>query len=103
MEREAEFTTVLRPDLAIPHIVIEGENIIHVLLTRCKEGIYFSELAPRVSAVFTLVGTRDQRNFHLYILSSIAKAVQQTRFQDRWHKAKNDTELRNLILTGINV
>jgi len=97
MEREQEVSTTLRPDLAIPHIIIEGQNIFHILLARSKEGIYFSELAPKVSAVFVLVGTRDQRNYHLYILSAIAEAVQQTKFQERWRKAKNETTLRNLV------
>jgi Trk K+ transport system NAD-binding subunit/mannitol/fructose-specific phosphotransferase system IIA component (Ntr-type) len=102
LERERELTTVLRPDLAIPHIIIEGENTVRMILTRSREGVYFSELAPRVNAVFTLIGTRDQRNFHLYILSAIAKAVQQPRFQEYWLKAKNDTALRNLVGTGIS-
>ena len=97
MEREKELSTALRPDLAIPHIIIEGRNTFHILLARSKEGIYFSELAPKVSAVFVLVGTRDQRSYHLYILSAIAEAAQQIQFQERWRKAKNDTTLRNLV------
>ena len=99
MEREKESSTALRPDLAIPHIIIEGQNTFHILLVRSKEGIYFSELAPKVSAVFVLVGTRDQRDYHLYILSAIAEAVQQPQFQERWLKAKNNTTLRNLLRT----
>ena len=99
MEREKQVSTALRPDLAVPHIIIEGQNTFHILLVRSKEGIYFSELAPKVSAVFVLAGTRDQRNYHLYILSAIAEAVQQTQFQERWRKAKNDTALRNLVRT----
>ena len=103
MEREKEVSTALRPDLAIPHIIIEGRNTLHILLARNREGIYFSELAPKVSAVFVLVGTMDQRNYHLYILSAIAEAVQQTQFQERWRKAKNDTTLRNLVRTHKSV
>jgi Trk K+ transport system NAD-binding subunit/Kef-type K+ transport system membrane component KefB/mannitol/fructose-specific phosphotransferase system IIA component (Ntr-type) len=103
MEREKELSTALRPDLAIPHIIIEGQNTFRILMARSKEGIYFSELAPKVSAVFVLVGTRDQRNFHLYALSVIAEAVQQIQFQECWRKAKNDTTLRNLSRTHIGI
>ena len=48
MEREKESSTALRPDLAIPHIIIEGRETFCMLLARCRQGIYFSELAPSV-------------------------------------------------------
>ncbi|MEJ2638014.1 MAG: cation:proton antiporter [Desulfosarcinaceae bacterium] len=96
MEREEESSTVLRPDLAIPHIIIDGRNTFHILLARCREGIYFSELAPQVRAVYVLAGTRDQRDFHLYALSVIARTVQRSRFQERWLKTNNAASLRYL-------
>jgi Kef-type K+ transport system membrane component KefB/Trk K+ transport system NAD-binding subunit/mannitol/fructose-specific phosphotransferase system IIA component (Ntr-type) len=96
MEREKESSTALRPDLAIPHIIIDGRNTFHILLARCRAGIYFSELAPQVRAVFVLAGTRDQRDYHLYVLSAIAKAVQHTRFLENWLRARNTTSLRHL-------
>ena len=96
MEREKDLSTALRPDLAIPHIIIDGQNTFRMLLARSKPGIYFSDLAPKVHAVFVLMGTRDQRNHHLYVLSAIAEIVQQTQFQERWMKAKNETTLRNI-------
>jgi Trk K+ transport system NAD-binding subunit/Kef-type K+ transport system membrane component KefB/mannitol/fructose-specific phosphotransferase system IIA component (Ntr-type) len=99
MEREKESSTAFRPDLAIPHIIIDGQNMFHLLLARCKEGIFYSELAPKVRAVFLLVGTSDQRDFHLYALASIAEVVQQTYFHERWLKAKNKTALRNMAKT----
>ena len=40
------------------------------------KGINFSEKAPMVNAVFVLVGTKDERNFHLRALSTIAGIVQ---------------------------
>ena len=97
MEREKESSTALRPDLAIPHIIIDGENSFHILLARCKKGIHFSELAPAVQAVFVLVGTRDQRDYHLFALSAIAEMVQMSQFREKWLNAKNKTTLRNII------
>lgn len=99
MDREKQVSTALRPDLAIPHIIIEGRDTFRILLARSKAGIYFSELAPKVQAVFVLVGTRDQRNYHLYALSAIAEIVQLTQFQERWMKAKNETTLRHIART----
>ncbi len=97
VERETESSTALRPDLAIPHIIIDGAGAFHILLARCKAGIYFSELAPRVTAVVVLAGTRDQRNQHLFALSTIAKQVQQPQFQERWLRARNIWALRNIV------
>jgi Trk K+ transport system NAD-binding subunit/mannitol/fructose-specific phosphotransferase system IIA component (Ntr-type)/Kef-type K+ transport system membrane component KefB len=95
MEREKESSTAIRPDLAIPHIIIEGEDTFLILLARCKNGIYFSELAPKVQAVFVLAGTRDHRDYHLHALSAIAEIVQQVHFQEKWLKANNEKALRN--------
>lgn len=100
MEREKESSTAFRPDLAIPHIIIEGENSFHILLARCREGIYYSDLAPKVQAVFFLAGTSDQRDFHLFALASIAKVVQQSYFSEKWLKAGNEASLRNMAKTG---
>ncbi len=97
MEREKESSTAFRPDLAIPHIIVEGKDVLRMLMARSKQGIHFSELAPSVHAVFVLIGARDRRNDHLYALSAIAEAVQQTRFQERWLHARNETTLRNVL------
>jgi len=100
LDREKESSTAIRKDLAIPHIIINGEHTFSILLARCKEGIIFSESSPKVQAVFVIVGTRDKRNFHLRTLSSIAQIVQDPNFERRWLKAKNKEALRDIILLG---
>jgi len=96
--REAESSTVLRPGLAIPHIVIEGEKTFDILLARSQEGIVFSEDAPRVHLAFVLVGTRDERNFHLRALSAIAQIVQSHGFDKKWMRARGEQGLRDVVL-----
>jgi basic amino acid/polyamine antiporter, APA family len=100
VEREAESSTALNPSIAIPHIIIEGERQFEILLARCKEGVRFSETAPHVTAVFVLIGTRDERNTHLQALASIAQIVQESNFEKNWMKSKNKEALRDLILLG---
>jgi APA family basic amino acid/polyamine antiporter len=100
INREKENTTVLNPDLAVPHIVIEGEHKFDILLARCKQGIVFSDKTPKVHSVFVLVGTRDERNFHLRALASIAQIVQEFSFERKWMKAKNKEVLRDIVLLG---
>ena len=99
LEREKESSTVLSSYLAIPHIVIEGENTFDILLARCKRGINFPQ-GLKVFAVFVLVGTKDERNFHLYALSAIAQIVSNPHFEKRWMQAKDKEALRDIILLG---
>jgi APA family basic amino acid/polyamine antiporter len=96
--REEETSTVLSPRLAVPHVVVAGEEKFEMLIARAKKGIYFSLDAPAVTTVFVLVGTRDERNFHLRALSAIAQIVQGKKFTERWDAAKNEQGLRDVIL-----
>ena len=98
VQREQESSTVLSPFLAIPHIVVDGEKHFDILLARCKEGFHFSEKAPQVHTVFMLVGTRDERPFHLLSLTAIAQIVQDDDFERRWVAAKTPQALRDIVL-----
>lgn len=100
LEREKETTTAITPHVAIPHIIIEGENKFDILIARCREGIKFSKDVPNVKSVFVLIGTRDERNFHLRSLTAIAQIVQDPHFEDRWMVAKNKEVLRDIVLLG---
>jgi mannitol/fructose-specific phosphotransferase system IIA component (Ntr-type) len=97
-QRERESTTAISPILAIPHVVLEGEHTFNLLLARCKEGINFSPAAPRVQAVFILVGTMDERNFHLQAISAVAQIVCDPDFERAWLEARTVEDLRDLVL-----
>ena len=98
LAREKESSTVIQPGLAIPHVVVEGENIFEVLIIRSKAGIVFSELRQPVRTVFMLIGSRDQRNFHLRALMAIAHIVEEPDFEQRWIAAENPEQLRDVVL-----
>ena len=98
--REKESTTVLRPGLAVPHIVIPGEKTFDILLARCRAGIGFGGDTPPVHAAFVLVGAKDERNFHLRALSDIAQIVSESHFEKRWATARGDQALRDIVLLG---
>ena len=100
MARERESTTTITPTLAIPHIVCEGSGCFDILLARCRGGIRFSDAAPNVHAVFVLVGSMDERNFHLRALAAIAQIVQDPNFEKRWLNARTNEDLRDLVLLG---
>ena len=98
MTREKESSTVIRPALAIPHIVIGGKGKFKILLARCKEGIVFPGIKEKVHIVFILAGSVDERNFHLRALAAIAEIAQDVNFDKKWLSAKNIEELRDIIL-----
>lgn len=97
-EREKQSSTVLKPGLAIPHIVIPGEKCFSILPVRCKEGINFPNVEEPVKTMFVLVGSLDERSYHLRALMAIANIVQESDFNNRWMKARNIEELRDVIL-----
>jgi amino acid transporter/mannitol/fructose-specific phosphotransferase system IIA component (Ntr-type) len=97
-KRERESTTALRPGLGVPHIIIPGEKKFEILLARCKEGIKFSPTLSPVYVAFVFAGSRDERNFHLRTLMSIAQITQEPDFDKRWLQARNKEELRDIVL-----
>lgn len=98
MERERESSTVIEPGLAIPHVVVPGEGIFELAVVRCKAGIRFGELQEPVRRVFALVGSLDERNYHMRALMHIAQIVRNEDFTERWSEAKTVDQLRDEII-----
>ena len=98
IEREAQSSTVIQPGLAIPHVIVDGRNLFDILLIRCKDGAIFPGQDEPVRTVFVLVGTRDERNYHLKALMAIAHVVSEHGFVDRWLAAPEAEHLRDLVL-----
>jgi len=98
LHRESEGSTVIQPGLAIPHIIVQGENKFDILLIRDVDGIDFSHAPEPVKIMFILAGSKDQRNYHLRALMAIAQIVQEKEFEQRWLAARDIEGIRNLIL-----
>jgi len=101
--REAESTTVIHAGLAIPHIVVGGNERFEIVVARSREGIDFGEQTAPVKVVFALAGSRDERNFHLQALMAIAQIVQNPEFLSTWTRLRNTAELRSQILLAQRV
>lgn len=96
--REDENNTLLSQHLAVPHIVVEGERRLEMLIARVKNGVRFTDEARRVSTIFVLAASGDERNFHLRALAAIAQVVQEKHFEERWSEADGEQGLRDVIL-----
>lgn len=97
-ERESQTSTIIAPGIAIPHLVMDGDNTFKMAVIRCGEGIDFLPDSEPVNTVFVLAGTMDERNFHLRALTAIAQIVQDPDFDKRWRKASGPEALRDLLL-----
>ncbi len=102
-EREKESSTAITPFIAIPHVVIDGEDKFTMVVVRALDGVYFSETAPEVKAIFFLAGTRDERQFHLQALAAIAQIVGNPNFEDSWLNARDVEDLRDILLLSRRV
>jgi len=96
--REMASSTILRPGLAVPHIVVEGSHCFDLLLVRCRDGIALVPDKPPIHAMFVLIGSADERNFHLRALMAIAEIVQDVDFDAKWRRARGEEGLRKMIL-----
>jgi len=58
----------------------------------------FSELHTPVHTCFVLVGSSDERSFHLRVLVAVAHIVQEPDFEERRSEARSEGELRDIVL-----
>lgn len=98
LKREKESSTVIVPGFAVPHVMIEGKGKSDLIIARSKTGIKFWESPDLVNIIFCLVGTKDERNEYLKLISGIAQMFQDPTFEKRWIGAKNEEEIRRVIL-----
>jgi len=100
--REKETSTLIYPGVAvphaIPHIVIEGTSTFGIVLVRNKSGIIWNDAGETVFTAFCLLGSKDERNFHLRALMAIAQILQDPAFHSGWMAAGSAGELRSTIL-----
>jgi len=96
--RQEDCNTAISPFVAIPHIIIEGNDNFFLMLIRCKKGIRFTSKENSLKAVFTFVGTKEDRAFHLKTLAAIATLVQKEDFEKKWLHAENTHYLKDMVL-----
>jgi APA family basic amino acid/polyamine antiporter len=98
LERENQSSTVISKGLAIPHVIIPGSKRFIISVYRIIPGVTFTSSEHPVQTVFFLAGSADERNFHLQALMAIAQIVQQPEFNRWWQNARNESDLRDILL-----
>jgi len=98
--REALSSTVVRPGLAIPHLIMEGVEPFQALVIRSRRGVLFAAGEAPVRAIFVLAASPEERNFYLKALVAIAEIAQDEEFDRRWLAAGSTEALREVLLAA---
>ena len=98
--RENVSSTVVRPGLAVPHIVDAAAPSLRIVLARSREGIAFEEGEREVRAVFVLAAPPGERNVYLKALVAVAEIAQEPDFDRKWLSAGSPEALREIILAA---
>jgi mannitol/fructose-specific phosphotransferase system IIA component (Ntr-type) len=98
--REDLSSTVVRPGLAIPHVIMEGVPSLRVVLARSRQGVAFAGEETPVHVVFALAAPPGDRNLYLRALVAIAEIAQEGEFDRRWMAAGSPEALREVVLAA---
>lgn len=109
-EAQSSGTIPIGRGTALNHIRVEQERPAEIVLVRIPESINISsegyealnkEKQPEVEklrAIIFLVSSTKTSGQHLRILAHLAEMVDSSHFLDRWKNAKNEGELREIML-----
>ncbi|MGD2173902.1 MAG: amino acid permease [Candidatus Brocadiaceae bacterium] len=100
LAREELSPTVIRPGLAIPHLILEGLESFEVILVRSRDGVVFAEDQPPVHTIFVLALPPEERNFYLRALVAIAEIAQEPEFDAKWMASGGPEALREVVLAA---
>jgi APA family basic amino acid/polyamine antiporter len=98
--REALSSTVIRPGLAIPHLILEEARSMQVILVRSRPGVVFAEGQPAVHCMFVIAVSPAERNLYLKALVAIAEIAQEPDFDQKWQAARSTESLREVVLAA---
>ncbi len=98
--REALSSTVIRPGLAIPHLLLEDVRSLQIILVRSRPGVVFVEGGQPVHCMFVIVTPPAERNLYLKALVAIAEIAQEPDFDGRWMDARSTESLREVVLAA---
>ncbi|MDP7070508.1 MAG: amino acid permease [Phycisphaerales bacterium] len=92
--------------VALPHLRLEGLDQSHLVLARCRDGLEIaigsgipgSETKRQVNALFFMASPDSDPAQHLRLLASLAGAVEQEGFMDRWLESESPADLKKALL-----
>jgi len=99
-DREKDSNMMIHPGIAIFSHIIKGRDKFEILFVRSKKGIILSDDVGPIHAFFVIVASPDQKNFYLHSLMWVVQIAEETDFETEWIIAKDDEELKDIILAA---
>jgi mannitol/fructose-specific phosphotransferase system IIA component (Ntr-type) len=96
-KREKDSNVVIHPGVAIVSHTIKGRDKFDMIFVRSRMGIFLSDDLKPVHAFFIIVASPDQKSFYMHSLMWIIQIATKD-FEKKWIAAKNEEELREIIL-----
>jgi mannitol/fructose-specific phosphotransferase system IIA component (Ntr-type) len=99
--------TPVTHDIALPHLRLNGLKQAEMVIVRGKEGIHikfknpltdFEDDEQDIHAVYFLVSPEADPTQHLRILAQIAGRVEEETFESEWREAKDEQEIKEVLL-----
>jgi Kef-type K+ transport system membrane component KefB/mannitol/fructose-specific phosphotransferase system IIA component (Ntr-type) len=90
---EEEFSSEIRPGVALPHALVPGLKQPLMFLGTSREGIRFPHGTDPVRLVLVLLGPMDRRFDHLRLLTRLARILRQSEDLERLKESRNLDEL----------
>lgn len=92
--------------VALPHLRLQGLQRSHLVLVRCKNGLNLElgsgmpggKSSQHVQALFFMASPEEDPAQHLRLLASLAGAVEQEGFMNRWLGAEGPADLKAALL-----
>jgi len=97
-KKEKDSNVVIHPGIAVVSNMIKGRDKFEMIIVRSKMGIMLSDAADPVRAFFVIISTPDKQSLYLHTLMWLIQIAGETNFDEEWMRAKNDEELRHIIL-----
>ncbi|HEX7071256.1 MAG TPA: cation:proton antiporter, partial [Rhodothermales bacterium] len=96
-EKERDFSSLIAPGFAVPHVVVDDPDVFHIAIARSRDGITFPAVQERAHALFVIVRSSTERTLHLRVLAAIAQIIQDPNFEARWDAAPDGEALRRIL------
>jgi len=91
---------VVHPGVAIFSHTIKGRDKFDMIIIRSKKGFIVSDDSDPIYMFFIIVASPDQQSFYLHSLMWIIQIAEEMDFEEEWMKAKDDKELKEIILSS---
>jgi amino acid transporter/mannitol/fructose-specific phosphotransferase system IIA component (Ntr-type) len=98
LKREKDSNIIIHPGIAVVSHMIKGKDKFEIIFIRSQKGMILSDNFDPVHAFFVIVATPDKKSLYLHTLMWLIQISEEKDFEEKWIKAKDENELRELIL-----